>query len=67
MEPIVRALINEHIIPLLVTNGRPRNLAEKLGLEIFKVRWVFARLCAVSIDCVTNEIATSLRLLDSRC
>ena len=66
MEPIVSALINEHIVPLLVTDSGLRNLAEKLRLEVFKARWIFARFRAVSINCVTNELATSLCLDDSR-
>ena len=66
MEPVVRALIYEHIVPLLVTDSRLRNLAEKLGLKVFKARWVFAGLLAISVNCVTNDFAASLCLHDSR-
>ena len=62
MEPVVRAPINQHIVPLLVTHSRLRNLAEKLGLEVFKTSWVFAGFCTVSVDCMTNYVATLLCL-----
>src|SRR5436305_15068598 len=64
-KPVIPTFIDQNIVPFLVTDSRLRNLAQKLGLELLKARWVVAQFRAVSINCVANDVATSFCLHDS--
>jgi len=60
MEPVVRTVVYKHILPLLITDCRLRNFGQKLGLELFKAKWVFARFGAVRVDCLTNDVTAPI-------